>query len=207
MKIAIIGGAGGIGSLTAAYSLEAGHEVTVLVRDRARVTVANPSLRVIEGSAENLDAIKDLAAGQDVVCDCLGTTQLIREIRVFSTCASHLASVLRAEQALIAVTGIGVGDSRGHGSLLYDKFFLPAVLGRMYADKERQEQIIRTETSNWTIVRPGFLNNGPRTGHYRALTNLDGIQGGRISRADVADFIVSQARSREFSLQTPLLIY
>jgi hypothetical protein len=51
--------------------------------------------------------------------------------------------------------------------------------------------------------RPGFA----RTGRYRALTDLQGVHGGRISRADVADFMLSQARSPQFIGQTPLLIY
>lgn len=76
----------------------------------------------------------------------------------------------------------------------------------MYADKDRQERIIRS-TLGWIIVRPGFLSNGPRTGRYRALTDLQGIHGGRISRADVADFMLLQARSPQFIGQTPLLIY
>lgn len=207
MKIAIIGGAGGIGSLLAEYSLTAGHDVSVLVRNPARVSVKGARLRVLIGNAEDEASITELVEGQDVVCDCLGTTQLFREIRTFSRCATHLAKALRPAQLLIAVTGMGVGDSAGHGTLLYDKVFRPVFLGRMYADKERQEQIILAEIARWIIVRPGFLNNGPRTGRYRALTDLSGIQGGRISRADVADFVLSQASSARFLRQTPLLIY
>jgi hypothetical protein len=51
------------------------------------------------------------------------------------------------------------------------------------------------------------LTNGPRTGRYRALTDLQGIKGGKISRADVADFMLSQAKSPHFIGKTPLLIY
>ena len=64
---------------------------------------------------------------------------------------------------LVCVTGIGAGDSKGHGGFLYDSIFLPFLLGTIYADKDRQELVIKASDVDWTIVRPGFLTNGPLT--------------------------------------------
>ena len=72
---------------------------------------------------------------------------------------------------------------------------------------DAQERIIASNPTRWIIVRHSFLTNGPRTGRYRALTDLQGIRGGRISRADVADFMLLQAKSPQFIGKTPLLIY
>ena len=77
----------------------------------------------------------------------------------------------------------------------------------MYADKDRQERIIMSNLTRWIIILPCFLTNGPDTGRYRALTDLRYIQGGKISRADVSDFMLWQAKSLQFIGQTPLLIY
>jgi len=90
---------------------------------------------------------------------------------------------------------------------MYDKFFLPIVEKRQYDDKDRQEEIIKEKIARWIIVRPGFLNNGEHTGVYRALTDLTGIKGGSISREDVADFVLSQAKSPDYEGKTPMLIY
>ena len=207
MKIAVIGATRGIGLALAQAALADDHEVTVLARVPARVPISQLRLRVIAGDAQDPEAIEKLVEGQDVVCDCLGTTNVFRTITMFSRCAENLSKALKPEQLLIAVTGMGTGDSRGHGSFLYDHLFLPVVLRRMYADKERQERIIMRNVSCWIIVRPGFLNKGPRTGRYRVLTDLRGIHGGRISRADVADFMLSQAKAPRLIGQTPLLIY
>lgn len=206
MKIAIIGATRGIGSAMAQAALADDHDVTALARVPRRMPISHARLRVVAGDAEDPDAVAKVVERQDVVCDCLGTTKILQQITLFSRCAENLSKALKPEQLLIAVTGIGVGDSRGHGGLLYDYLFRPIVLGRMYADKERQEHIIMSNIARWIIVRPGFLNNGPRTGRYRALTDLRGIHGGRISRADVADFMLAQARSPQFIGQTPLLI-
>ena len=207
MKIAIIGATRGIGLAMAQAALTDGHEVTVLARMPSRTPISHSRLRIVAGDAQDSGAIVTVVEGQDVICDCLGTTNVTQTITMFSRCAENLSKALNPEQLLIAVTGIGAGDSRGHGGFLYDYVFLPVVLRRMYADKDRQERVIMSNITRWIIVRPGFLTNGQRTGRYRALTDLRGIHGGRISRADVADFMLSQAKSPQFIGQTPLLIY
>jgi putative NADH-flavin reductase len=209
MKIAIIGATRGIGLAMVQASLADGHEVTALVRPSSQMPINHAHLRIVTGDAIDPDAIAEVVDGQDVVCDCLGTANVTKKITMFSRCAENLAKALKPEQLLIAVTGMGTGDSRGHGSFVYDHVMLPLVLRRIYADKDRQERIIMSNLTRWIIIRPGFLNNGPRTGRYRALTDsdLEGIHGGRISRADVADFMLKQAKSPQFIGQTPMLIY
>ena len=70
---------------------------------------------------------------------------------------------------LITVTGLGAGDSRGHGGLLYDAIVFPLLLKRVYDDKDVQEWIVRSSRLDWTIVRPGLLKDSPATGRYRVL--------------------------------------
>ena len=67
--------------------------------------------------------------------------------------------------------------------------------------------IIKASDVEWLIVRPGFLTNGPRTGKYRAIENLSGVTAGKISRADVADFILKQLTKPTHFRKTPLLTY
>lgn len=207
MKLAVIGATRGIGLEVVKAALEDGFEVTALVRNPQRMTLSHPNLRVVTGDAQDPAAVAEVVEGQDVVCDCLGTRPTIRPTTLFSRAAENLAQALTPEQLLIAVTGIGAGDSKGHGHIWYDYLALPIMLGRIYADKDRQERIIMDNVSRWIIARPGILTNGPRTGRYRALVDLTGIRGGFISRADVAHFVVSQAKSPEFLETTPLLIY
>jgi hypothetical protein len=113
--------------------------------------------------------------------------------------------LLRAARRLITVTGLGAGDSRGHGGLLYDAALL-LLLKRVYDDKDVQEWIIKRSGLDWTIVRPGLLTDAPATGRYRVLTASRDWQAGTISRADVADFLVRQIDDRALIGTTPLLI-
>ena len=207
MKIAIIGATSGIGSAMAQAALADGHEITVLARVPSRMPISHKRLHILAGDAKDPDAIAEVVQGQDVICDCLGTTNVTKKITMFSRCAENLSKALKPDQLLIAVTGLGAGDSKGHCSFIYDHVMLPLVLRRIYDDKDRQEEIIKKKLARWIIIRPGFLNNGPCTGQYRALTDLEGIHGGRISRADVADFLLKQAKSPQYIGQTPMLIY
>jgi putative NADH-flavin reductase len=68
-------------------------------------------------------------------------------------------------------------------------------------------RIVKVSNMEWLIVRPGFLTNGLRTGKYQVIDNLSGVTAGKISRADVADFILKQLASPTHVGKTPLLMY
>jgi len=106
---------------------------------------------------------------------------------------------------LVCITGIGAGNSKGHGGFLYNKLILPLVLKRIYDDKDRQEAEIRSSNLDWIIVRPGFLTNEPAKGSYRVLTDLTGVTAAQISRADVAAFVLQQLTDDRYLHQTPLI--
>jgi len=104
------------------------------------------------------------------------------------------------------VTGLGAGDSRGHGGFLYDALTFPLLLKRVYDDKDVQEWIIRSSGLDWTIARPGLLTDRPASCRYRILTAPTEWRFGVISRADVADFLVRQIDDRALIGGMPLLI-
>jgi putative NADH-flavin reductase len=130
-------------------------------------------------------------------------------VSLFSRGARNLLAALESapRTRLVVVTGVGAGDSRGHGGFFYDKIFQPLLLKPMYEDKDREEALIKESNANWLIVRPGLLTNGPRTGKYRVITDPEASVAGKISRADVADFILSEIERPSRFRQTPALLY
>lgn len=108
-------------------------------------------------------------------------------------------------QRLICMTGIGAGDSKGHGRFLYNNVIQPLILGRIYTDKNRQEEAVKESNLNWTIVRPSEFTDKSAERQYKAWTNLEGKKATTISRADVADFLVKQISSEEFLHKTTLI--
>ena len=122
---------------------------------------------------------------------------LIRKIALGTPHAMEAKAVKR----LISVTGLGAGDSRGMG----DSSAVSLLLGRIYADKDAQEWIMRRSRLDWTIVRPTVLTTGPPTGAYQVLVDASDWRSGFISRAEVADFLVKQIEDASLLRKTPVL--
>ena len=209
MNILIVGATRGIGRQLLEQALAAGHTVTALVRDPRRLDAHHARLKVIKGDILDAESVALAMDRQEGVCCSIGVKVPGIRVTLFSEGTRNLLNAMKKSgvRRLACVTGIGAGDSRGHGGFLYDALFYPLLLRTVYADKDRQEALIRASDTDWLIVRPGFLTNGPMTGRYRVITNLSGVTAGRISRADVAHFIVQQLAVPSHLRQTPLLTY
>jgi putative NADH-flavin reductase len=209
MNILIAGASRGVGRQLVEQALAAGHAVTALARDQSKVARAHERFRTVQGSVLDPASVASAMAGQHAVCCTIGVKTPWEQPTVFSEGTRRLLEAMKQAgvQRLVCVTGVGAGDSRGHGGLLYDRVFFPLLLKAVYADKDRQEALIRASDTDWTIVRPGFLTNGPPTKNYRVLTDLTGITAGRIARGDVAHFMLKELESNRYLRQTPLLSY
>jgi uncharacterized protein YbjT (DUF2867 family) len=211
-KILVIGASRGIGLETVRTALRAGYSVRALARSAASIPIKDAALEKVSGDALDRNTIQDALKDVDVVIQTLGvdfSPRLIFEgTTLFSESTRILVDAMKAAgvKRLITVTGLGAGDSRGHGGFGYDWIVFPLLLKRVYDDKDVQEWIVRSSGLDWTIVRPGLLTNRPATGRYRILTASKDWQFGVISRADVADFLVRQVDDRSLIGTTPLLI-
>ncbi len=209
MKITIIGASHGIGNQLLKLALAESHEVTALLRKPENLKVTDANLHIIKGDILDPSSVTSATTDQDAICVCIGIPPGRKPVTVFSQGINNVLSAIgnNTEQKLIVVTGIGAGDSKGHGGFLYDRVINPLLLKEIYKDKNREEAIIKESHVNWMIVRPGFLTNGPGTGNYRVIDDLAGITAGKISRADVADFMLKQLKEPTHFGRTPLLTY
>ena len=211
-KVLVIGASRGVGLETVRAALRAGHSVRAMSRSAAGIPIQDTNLEKVSGDALDRDTMRDALQDVDVVIQTLGVDFAPRLIfegtSLFSQSTRLLVDAMKAAgvKRLVSVTGLGAGDSRGHGGILYDAFVFPLLLKRVYDDKDVQESIIRSSGLDWTIVRPGLLTNRPATGRYRVLTASKDWRFGAISRTDVADFLVRQVDDRALIGTTPLLI-
>lgn len=210
--VLIVGGSRGIGLETVKRGLEAGHKVRALARSAGGIPIDHPDLVRVSGHALDPATVKGALDGVDAVIETLGVAPglevIFKPVKLFSKATRLLIDLMEEADVrrLICVTGIGAGDSRDTAGFLYSSVLLPTLLRRVYDDKDMQEQIIRDSTLDWVIARPGLLTRGPRTRSYRVLTNRDEWGMGKISRANVADFLVKQIDEDTYLGQTPLLI-
>ena len=211
-KVLVIGASRGIGLETVKALLAKGCEVSAFARSASMIPVDDPRLEKFDGDALNRGDIDRALEGVDAVIQSLGVAfgpgPVLKGTTLFSKSARVLVDAMRAKgvKRLIAVTGLGAGDSRGRGGLLFDALFFPLVLKRVYDDKDVEEQIVRASELDWTIVRPGTLTSGTATGRYQVLTDPKSWHGGTISRSDVGEFLARQVEERTYIGQTPVLI-
>ncbi|HEY1247214.1 MAG TPA: NAD(P)H-binding protein [Hyphomicrobiaceae bacterium] len=210
--VLVIGASGGIGLEAVKRALAEGHRVRALARRAASIDIDRAELQKIAGDALDRAAVSAALPGAEAVLQTLGAPKDLATTlwgtRLFSGSTRVLIDAMREQRVrrLVAVTGLGAGDSRGHGGPLYNAIAFPLVLKRIYDDKDVQEQMIRASGLDWTIVRPGLLRNGRATGRARALTEPKDWTMGSVTRADVAAFLVREAFERHFVGRTPLLI-
>ncbi|MDH5786429.1 MAG: SDR family oxidoreductase [Chromatiales bacterium] len=211
MKIAIIGATRGIGKELLLQSLAAGHEVTALARNTSAIQITSPNLHLVKGDILDINSVTETSKEQDAICICVGVRPTRKPVTVFSEGIKVVIEAMHQggnhQQKLIVITGIGAGDSRGHGGFLYDRIINPLLLDKVYRDKDLEETFIKQSDVQWQIVRPGFLTNGPRTGKYRIVDDMTGVTAGKISRADVADYILNQLKHPTHFGKTPLISY
>ncbi|MDQ0133806.1 putative NADH-flavin reductase [Neorhizobium galegae] len=208
-KILILGATGPTGRHIVSQALTRGYDVTVLVRSPEKATDLKGA-KLVVGDARDEKALRQAIKGRDAVISALGTpASPFKEVRLLSTATQALIKAMKAEQVsrLIAITGIGAGDSKGHGGFLFDNVIFPLILRNVYADKNRQEARIKDSDLDWTIVRPSILNNKPGGDTIRALTDLSDVHGGSISRADVATFILDQVNSDAWLRKSPVITW
>jgi putative NADH-flavin reductase len=208
----VIGASQGIGLETVKCALAAGHDVRAFARGAAQIAIEDAKLTKITGDALDAAAVADAVKGADAVIQSLGAPKtalaVLAGTTLFSKATRILVDAMKAAgvHRLVAVTGMGAGDSRGHGGFLYDALMFPLVLKRIYDDKDVQEQMIRASGLEWTIARPGLLTGGAATGRMRVLADRKDWQVGSVRRADVADFLLREAFERRYVGQTPLLV-
>jgi putative NADH-flavin reductase len=211
-KVLVVGASRRIGLETVKAALLAGHSVRALAHSAASIPIRHAGLDKVSGDALDREAVQNALQGVDVVIQTLGvdfSPRLIFEgTTLFSESTRILVDAMKTAGAkrLITVTGLGAGDSRGHGGRLYDAVLFPLLLKRVYDDKDVQEWIVKSSGLDWTIVRPGLLTNRLGTGRYSVLTASNDWRFGAISRADVADFLVRQIEDRTLIGTTPILI-
>jgi putative NADH-flavin reductase len=208
-KILVLGATGGTGRLIVSQALERGHEVTALVRSPEKANGLTGA-KLIVGDVRDEKVLREALKGQNAVVSAIGTpASPFSEVTLLSTATRALVGAMKAEHVsrLVCITGMGAGDSVGHGGFLFDNVIFPFLLKKVYADKNRQETIVRDSGLDWILVRPTVLNDKPGRGSVRALADLSGFHGGGISRADVATFVLDQLHGGSWLHRSPLITW
>ncbi|MCI3276224.1 NAD(P)-dependent oxidoreductase [Streptomyces cylindrosporus] len=188
MKLTVFGATGGIGGELVRQALDAGHEVTAVVRDPARLTVTGDRLEVFRADLTDPEVVRPAVAGRDAVLSGLGA----RTRKDAGVAARVTRTVLRAMEAegvrrVLVVSAGPVGPEPADGVVdRAARGLVSRVLKGVYDDLREMEAELARSGTDWTSVRPPRLQNKPLTGTYRTVVGGFPPRGRFIARADVA---------------------
>ncbi len=207
MKVLIFGATGTVGRQLVTQALEMGHTVTAFARDPSKLEIRHPSLEIIVGDVMDSALVDRAVAGHDAVLVALGAG-IKGQVR--STGTRNIIQAMQGNgvRRLVCLSTLGVGDSRVHLNFYWKHIMFGMLLRGAFADHVSQEEHVIRSGLDWTIVRPAAYTDGERTGNYRhgfpATAKALKL---KISRADVADFVLTQLADNSYVHMTPGVSY
>ncbi len=210
MKIIVFGASGTVGKHLVKQALEKGYHVSAFCRDILKLAhLKHPNLRLIQGDVLNFGDVKVAVNGHQAVYIVLGSGNN-RKSKVRSSGTKNIIAAMQEEgvKRLICQSTLGAGDSEGNLNFFWKKIMFGWYLRQVFLDHELQEIFVRESSLDWTIVRPGAFTNGDRTGKYRhGFPPDDKTTKLKISRKDVADFLVNELEREQYLFEAPGLSY
>lgn len=207
MKLIVFGATGSLGRCVTEQALESGHRVTAFARNPSKLELSHSNLRLESGDVLDNSTVASVIVDHDAVVITLGAG-MSGGVRAAGT--KHVIEGMQQHgiRRLVCLSTLGAGDSYDHLNFFWKRIMFGLLLGKALADHEEQEALVRSSNLDWVVVRPAAFADGPRTGNYRhgsfqSERNLKL----KVSRADVAEFMLKGLTSNSYLHQAPGLSY
>jgi putative NADH-flavin reductase len=197
MKLLVLGATGGTGMQIVQQAIERGHSVTAFVRSAERLKPFGDRITVRQGNLLNAAELEPIVKGHDALLSGFGPrlplskadANLLTRFAVALTRAMPQAGVKRV---IVESVAFLFKNSIVPPAYLLGRLLFPSVV----ADALAMETLFQESRLDWTIVRPPELTDKPYTGKYRVREGHLPRFGFKISRADVADFMVKSVENQ-----------
>ena len=98
---------------------------------------------------------------------------------------------------LVVTSMIGEGDSEAN-TPFYERLLVSTFLRGADKDKAAMESAVESSGLDWVILRPALLTDDPAKGNVRVFWPVSGEKAHKITRADLASFMLAQLSSNEY---------
>ena len=203
MQVIIFGATGSLGSYVVKEALAKGYSVKAFTRNTNKLKgIESPQLSIIQGDVFNWEAVQNAIKGTDAVLCCLGDGAK-GKVRAKGTQNIVKAMEYLGVKRLICQTTLGLGDSWHNLNFFWKYIMFGFLLKKAFVDHKIQEQHINTSKLDFTIVRPSAFTKelASRTFQVGFSAQTKNLRL-KISRADVACFMVEQLSSTKFIKKT-----
>jgi len=207
MKLTIFGATGKTGRFLVEQALAKGHTVTALARSPDKLAVHHDRIKVIQGDIRDSEKVSQAVAGADAVISVLGPTSNKPEMTVSRGMDNILAAMRQhGVRRLIQSAGAGVRDPQDQPTVVHAFFggLVRLLSPNVVKDMELVVEKVRGSGLDWTVVRVPMLTQDPATGRIREGYVGKDI-GPRLSRADMADYLLRQVESKTYLGQAPAI--
>jgi putative NADH-flavin reductase len=204
MNLTIVAATGRIGRLVLEQAVDAGHDVTAVVRHPERLSRDVPAVSV-DLSDPDTRALEMAVVNADAVLSGLGPRKR-SENGITSKGTRAVVAAMQATGArrLVVVSAAPIGTvpspdrprppkhDPGDGFFMRHLFapIARTAFREHYVDLGITEDLVRDSGLDWTIVRPPRLTDGRLTGTYRTAMGRNVRGGFSVSRADVAHLML-----------------
>ena len=210
MKLVVFGATGRTGFPLIKQALDKKHTITAFVRDPEKLPSEIKDIDVIQGDVLNPEDVDKAIQGQDAVVSVIGQSKKSPE-HLQTRATEHMVAAMKEHgvQRIVSLTGAGVRIQKDTPKL-FDKFMkilLNIFAKRVLKDAEGHYEILKSSGElNWTVVRVPVLTEGELKGSYR-VSYVGQDTGAKISRADVAHFILQTLKDESYIHDAPMISY
>ncbi len=192
-RILIFGASGRTGIQLVQQALEAGHFVTAVVRSPEKFTLGHKNLYVHKGDVLELNSFNHVMKGHDVILSAIGATSTA-PTTVFSEGVRNIIQAMNVNGVsrliVLSALAVEINPIMAWWQRLFIKYILQPILKNMYADTLKMEYILKQSRLDWTIMRPPQLTDKASTGKYRVEVGKHLPGANKISRADLAHYML-----------------
>jgi putative NADH-flavin reductase len=208
MKIAVFGASGAIGRLFVDLALKEGHTVNQYSRKKEGLPQSE-NAKVVIGELTDYNPIKEAIRGTDAVVSFLGPA-LKRSYPGTPITSGH-ENIIRAMKEV----GVSRFITIATPAVKFEKdctsvaTVLPKIMARLFLPKPYQEivavgELTKSSGLDWTVVRFIAPTDGEPKGNVK-VTFGDKKIGMKITRADIAAFVLKELSNREFVRSMPII--
>ncbi|MGY3055460.1 putative NADH-flavin reductase [Pedobacter sp. UYEF25] len=213
-RILMYGATGRTGGLALEYAIAQGYEVTALVRNPDKISLQSEKLTIIKGLPTNIGDVRNAMKNCDYVISLLSAlpekeSMSFRKIDPPHTIEKSIYNSIECMreygiERIISLSSIGVGNSFRYAPWFMRLFIKISNFKIVFADHDKQEQLLLNSNLNWTIARPVALNNKETLGQLVISYNKTPSPFS-ISRKQLAKFMIDHLDKKEFIHKMPIL--
>ncbi|MGP8125562.1 MAG: NAD(P)-dependent oxidoreductase [Nitrososphaerales archaeon] len=207
-RITVFGATGGTGRQLVSQALAAGYEVVAYARHPSKLSISDEHLTVVQGELSDQASIERAIQGTEAVLSALGPHGRSRNKPITQGMQNIIAAMKKqGVRRLIVTSTLSAKDPNDRPDLRARAMvgLVKIAMSGAYEDIVGVAEVVRASDLDWTIVRLALLNNKPKTGKVKIGYVGSGEVGTRISRADIADFMLKQMNDTRYLRQAPTI--